>query len=107
MRRILHKDLNFYLYKIVNVQELSDRDTANCRVSSEQLLEMLDEDGVINTVLMTNEAHFHLSGYVNKQNYRYWAPENPQELHQLPLHSERLTVWFGIASFGSSWPLVL
>jgi hypothetical protein len=25
---------------------------------------------------MTDEAHFHLSGYVNKQNYRYWAAEN-------------------------------
>jgi len=53
---------------------------ANRRISSEQLLEMLNDDGVIITVLMTEEAHFHLSGYVNKQNYRYWAPENPQEL---------------------------
>jgi hypothetical protein len=61
---------------------------------------MLNDVGVINTVLMTDEAHFHLSGYVNKQNYRYWAPENPQELHQRPLHSERLTVRCGIASFG-------
>ena len=49
---------------------------------------------------MTNEAYFHLSGYVKKQNYRYWAPENPQELPQLSLHSERLTVWCGISSFG-------
>ena len=48
---------------------------ANRRISSEQLLKMLNYDGVINTVLMTDEAHYHLSGYVNKQNYRYWAPE--------------------------------
>ena len=40
---------------------------------------------------MTDEAHFHLSGYVNKQNYHYWAFENPQELHQRPPHSERLS----------------
>ena len=77
---------------------------ANRRISSEQLLEMLNDDGVIKTVLMTDEAHFHLSGYVNKQNYRYWAPENPQELHQRPLHSERLTVCCGIASFGVLGP---
>ena len=76
--RILHKDLNFHPYKIAIVQELSDRDMANRRISSEQLLEMLSDDGVINTVLMTDEAHFRLSGYVNKQNNRYWAPENPQ-----------------------------
>ena len=73
---------------------------ANRRIFSEQLLEMLNDDGVINIVLMSDEAHFHLSGYVNKQNYRYWAPENPQELNQRPLHSERVSVWCGIASFG-------
>jgi len=65
---------------------------------------MLNDDGVINTVLMTDEAHFHLSGYVNKQNYRYWAPENSQELHQRPLHSEILTVSCGIISFGVLGP---
>ena len=53
---------------------------------------------------MTDEAYFHLSGFVNKQNYRYWPPENPQEIHQHPLHSESLTVWCGIASFGVLGP---
>jgi len=77
---------------------------ANRRISSEQLLEMLNDDGVINTFLMTDEAHFHLSGYVNEQNYRYWVLENPQELHQRPLYNERLTVWCGIASFGVLGP---
>jgi hypothetical protein len=32
---------------------------------------------------------FHLSGTVNKQNFRYWAAENPRELHALPLHSQK------------------
>ena len=103
-RRILHKYLNFHAYKTATVQELSDRDMANRRISSEQLLEMLNDDGIISTLLMTDEAYFHLSGYMNKQNYRYWAPENPQELHQHPLHSEGLTVWCGIASFGVLGP---
>jgi len=80
---------------------------AKHRISPEQLLEMLNDGGVINTVLMTDEAYFHLSGYVNKQNYRYWAPENPQQLHQRPLHSERLTVCCGIASFGVLGPYFL
>jgi len=71
VRGILHKDLNFHPYKIAIVQELSDRDMANHRISSEQLLEMMNDDGVINTVLMIDEAHFHLSGCVNKQDYRY------------------------------------
>ena len=67
MRRILHKDFNFHPYKIAIVQELNDRNMANSRISSEQLLEMLNDDGVISTLLMIDEAHFHLSGYVNKK----------------------------------------
>jgi len=87
VRRILHKDLNFHSYRIAIVQELNDRDVANRWISSEQLLEMPNDDGVISTLLMTDETHFHLPGYVNKQNYRYCAPEKPHELHQRPLHS--------------------
>jgi len=63
VRRVLHKDLNFNLYKIANVQELSDRDMANRRISSEQLLEVLNDDGFINTAPMTDEVYFHLPGY--------------------------------------------
>ena len=100
--RILHKDLNFHPYKIVIVQELIDRDMVNRWISSEQLLEMLNDDGVIKTLLMTDEAHFHLSDYVNKQNYRYWALENPQELHQRNIDC---LVWDRV--FWSSWPLLL
>ena len=74
-RRILHKNLNLYPYKIAIFGELNYRDMANRRISSEQLLEMLNDDSVINTPLMTDKAHFHLSGYVNKQNYRYWTPK--------------------------------
>ena len=85
-------------------QELSDRDMANRRTSSEQLLETLNGDGAISTVLMTDEAHLPLSGYVNKQIYRYWAPKNPQELRQRRIHSERSTVLCGIASFGVLGP---
>jgi len=103
-QRILHEDLNFQPYKTAIVQELNDHDMANHKISSEQPLEMLNDDGVIISLIMTDEAHFQLSGYVNKQNYHYWAPENPQQLHQPPLHSERLTVWCGIASFGVLGP---
>ena len=31
----------------------------------------------INRVWFSDEAHFYLNGYVNKQNYRFWGSENP------------------------------
>ena len=49
-------------------------------------------------------GRFHLSGCVNKQNMRYWSAENPHELHQTPLHCERVTVWCAISSVGIIGP---
>jgi hypothetical protein len=43
---------------------------------------------------MSDEAHFHLSGYINKQNFRYWSDNNPMQLHEKPFHSEKVTVWW-------------
>jgi hypothetical protein len=37
---------------------------------------------------------------VNKQNFRYWAAENPRELHARPLHSPKVTVWCTLSSIG-------
>ncbi|GFV67457.1 uncharacterized protein TNCV_4621381 [Trichonephila clavipes] len=44
-------------------------------------------------ILFTDEAHFWLNGYVNKQNCRIWSEANPQVYVETPLHPEKLTVW--------------
>ena len=31
---------------------------------------------------MTDEAHFHLNSFVNKQNFSYWEVENPRILNE-------------------------
>jgi hypothetical protein len=100
-RRILHLDLKFHPYKIMVVQELLQRDWLNRQAACETILKNVPCDAV---VLTSDEAHFHLSGYVNKQNFRYWARQNPRELHQRPLHSERVTVWCAVAQFGLIGP---
>ena len=51
-------------------------------------------------VLSNDEAHFHLCSTVNKQNFPYWAENNPRELHERPLHCPRVTVWCAVAEFG-------
>ncbi|GFW67690.1 hypothetical protein TNCV_3445621 [Trichonephila clavipes] len=43
-------------------------------------------------ILFSNEAHFWLNGYVNKQNCRIWSEANPQVYVETPLHPEKLTV---------------
>ncbi|GFW65054.1 uncharacterized protein TNCV_393201 [Trichonephila clavipes] len=44
-------------------------------------------------ILFSDEAHFWLNGYVNKQNCRIWTEANPQVYVETPLHPEKLTVW--------------
>ncbi|GFY03250.1 transposon Tf2-6 polyprotein [Trichonephila clavipes] len=44
-------------------------------------------------ILFSDEAHFWLNGYVNKQNCRIWSEANPQVCVETPLHPEKLTVW--------------
>jgi len=83
IHQIFHKDLHYHPYKIQVAQELSEQD----RVSRLQFFnEFLDfvknNSNLMNTLLMSDKAHFHVSGYVNKQNCHYWAPNNPHELHQ-------------------------
>ncbi|GFT18198.1 hypothetical protein TNCV_183551 [Trichonephila clavipes] len=44
-------------------------------------------------ILFSDEVHFWLNGYVNKQNCRIWSEANPQVYVETPLHPEKLTVW--------------
>ncbi|GFS72001.1 hypothetical protein TNCV_2676641 [Trichonephila clavipes] len=49
-------------------------------------------------ILFSDEAHFWLNGYVNKQNCRLWSEANPQVYVETPLHPEKL--------FGAHYGLV-
>ncbi|GFX17215.1 uncharacterized protein TNCV_2857381 [Trichonephila clavipes] len=42
-------------------------------------------------ILFSDEPHFWLNGYVNKQNCRIWSEANPQVYVETPLHPEKLT----------------
>ncbi|GFW02372.1 putative transposable element [Trichonephila clavipes] len=48
----------------------------------------------------SDEAHFWLNGYANKQNCRIWSETNPQVYVETPLHPEKLTVWCALWAGG-------
>jgi hypothetical protein len=77
------------------------RDWANRIAFAQNVLEIVADDMAIG---MGDEAHFHLSGCVNKQNFHYWMDANLQQLHECPLHSEHVTVWCCVGSFGVTVP---
>ncbi|GFV77563.1 uncharacterized protein TNCV_1070921 [Trichonephila clavipes] len=55
-------------------------------------------------ILFSDEAHFWLNGYVNKQNCRIWSAANPQVYVETPLHPEKLTVWGALWAGGIIGP---
>ena len=82
------------------VQELNPRDFIARENACEALLGLPDDA----FVFFNDEAHFHLLGSVNKQNMRYWSPENFRELHQRPLRALRVTVWCALSRVGIIGP---
>jgi hypothetical protein len=61
-------------------------------------LQLINQNQNIVNLLM-NDDHFHLSGFVNKQNFRYWSTINPKEIHERSL-SSKVTIWCVISLFG-------
>ena len=55
-------------------------------------------------IIMSDEAHFHLGDYVNKQNCRNWGSENPQMIIKKSLNPQRVTVCCGFWSRGVIGP---
>ncbi|GFV38817.1 hypothetical protein TNCV_1004591 [Trichonephila clavipes] len=51
--------------------------------------------------ILSDEAHFWLNGYVNKQNCHIWSEANPQVYAETPLHPEKLTVWCALWAGGN------
>lgn len=101
VRRILHADLKFHPYKMMLVHQLNANDWASRKAACEVILENVHQDAII---LFSDEAHFHLTGFVNKQNYRFWADNNPRQILQKPLHSQYVTVWCAVSKFGIIGP---
>jgi len=82
-------------------QELIERDWQSRRELCANILQTVHRDAVL---ICGDEAHFHLNSCVNKRNFRYWSETNPQQVHERPLHSARVTVWCAIAEFGVVGP---
>jgi len=69
------------------------------------MLDLIGEDeDLVNNIWVSDEAHFHVSGFVNNQNFRYWSEANPRELHEKPLHSQKVTVWCPMSASGIIGP---
>ena len=95
---IMRKKLKFHPYKIQIVQDLHDSDFALRKTYAEVMLLRFRTAARMGNIFFSDEAHFHIGGYVNKQNFRYWDVCNPRQMHQEPLHKPKVTVWCAMSA---------
>ncbi|KAI6651315.1 hypothetical protein LOD99_5281 [Oopsacas minuta] len=99
VRKILVDDLILFSYKIQILQKQSTVQKEK-RLTFAKLIAGKVEKNEINigNIDWSDEAHFHFSRHVNKQNMRIWGEEKPDPLDNKPLTQEKVTVWCAVGS---------
>jgi hypothetical protein len=93
------KNLHPWPYKITQVQVIEGGDYGRRTHFCNWFFQAV-HDGVLDPKLtfFTDEAWFHLSGYVSAQNNRYWSSINPRQVFEVPFHDQKIGVWCAITA---------
>jgi hypothetical protein len=103
--RILRKEIKKFSYKIQMKEAQTPRNKRQRVEFSDVMSDHIEaESSFLEKIIFSDEAHFHLSGHVNRQNCRFWANENPHATVESPMTKEKVTVWMGIGYTGIFGP---
>ncbi|GFX87649.1 uncharacterized protein TNCV_2465421 [Trichonephila clavipes] len=97
-------DMNFFYSKDNLVALHFKYDQARRRFFEWAQIEIAVVPDFHKRILFSDEAHFWLNGYVNKQNCRIWSEANLQVYVETPLHPKKLTVWCALWAGGIIGP---
>ncbi|EZA55534.1 hypothetical protein X777_03788 [Ooceraea biroi] len=90
----MKKDLSLFPYKIQTMQHLNEASITQRLDFANTFIDQYDNGQIDpNFIWFSDEAHFWLDGYVNRQNYRFWGSEKPQFSITKSLHPQKVTVW--------------
>jgi hypothetical protein len=81
------------------VHESKPGDSAKRVAYCKWFLDFLDWEGedILDVTFFTDEAYFHLSGYINSRNSHVWCAHNPHAFNKSLLHDEKIGVWVGMS----------
>jgi hypothetical protein len=92
------KKANLHAYQFRVVQELKQQDYDKRMTYCRWFQTFIDENtGILDYTWFSDEAWFHLSGYVNSQKTHLWVSENPHALFEEPLHSQKVGVFCALS----------
>lgn len=97
VHKVLHRRLKLHAYKLQILHAIQPNDRPRRAQFASDLLKCIEEDGdYMSHVCFTDEATFHLSGKVNKQNVRIWGSEKPHAIREHIRDSPKVNVWCGL-----------
>ena len=74
----------------------------------ENMLEMSERWlDLFSKIIWSDEAVFHVGGFVNMHKCQYWARQSPKKLLKKSQHQHRLTVWAAIKADALIGPVIL
>ena len=94
----IRKELCVRSFKIQIHQGLHFEDHDLRVQSAEKLLPYLQNPMLNDLIFFSDEATFHISGRVHKQNCRIWSTENPHEVQEYWDKSTKINVWCAMSS---------
>lgn len=108
VRTVLKKVLKWRAWKPHYCQSLSDEDCDMRMEFGEIMLAWHEEwPHLFRNILWSDEAVFHVGGFVNRHNCHYWAGEDPMMTVEKQQNRPNVTVWCGITSDQVVGPFLL
>lgn len=104
IHRFLHLDLNLKSYKIRIYQKLYEEDYDRRVQTAEEMLPIIKNPSLLGKVYFSDEATFHVSGYVHKQNCQIWATSKPTEIKEHKDNTPKINVWCAMSADGIIGP---
>jgi hypothetical protein len=81
-------------YKTTVIHALQPRDPASrVHFCSWFLQSVVEGELYLHLTFFSDEARFHLQGYINTQNNLYWSSQNPHLTHEVRLRPVKVGVW--------------
>jgi hypothetical protein len=105
--RLFRTDLRMHPYKIHVFQSL----TTVCREKRTRFAEEFGDHlqhnpHTLKHIWFTDEAYFHLTGGINRQNVRFWGTKHPHQVHESTLHAHKVLMWCAVSGQGLSRPFM-
>lgn len=103
--KILIEDLNYKPYHFQRVQALKPADKEK-RVSACRVLFAMSvvQPEIQDLIIFSDEATFHVSGFVNSKTCIFWGRTKPTEVQEYVRSSPKVNVWCAVSSCGIIGP---